>query len=89
MEMISLLSRWAHIGTAIVLVGGTVFMRFVLAPAAAQLSDSGQWLLQLSGRASSQAQGRWPLSCDDGNEDPARAGDLLLCLGADRAIQVV
>ena len=38
--MISLLSRWAHIGTAIVLVGGTVFMRFVLAPAAAQLSDS-------------------------------------------------
>jgi uncharacterized membrane protein len=39
MEIISLLSRWTHIGTAIVLVGGTVFLRFVLAPAAAQLSD--------------------------------------------------
>ena len=39
MELVSLLSRWTHIGTAIVLVGGTVFLRFVLTPAAAQLSD--------------------------------------------------
>ena len=37
--MISILSRWTHIGTAIVLVGGTCFLRFVLAPAAAQLPD--------------------------------------------------
>jgi uncharacterized membrane protein len=39
MEIVSLLSRWTHIGTAIVLVGGTVFLRFVLGPAAAQLSE--------------------------------------------------
>lgn len=32
-------SRWAHIGTAIVLVGGLVFLRFVLGPAAAQLPE--------------------------------------------------
>jgi uncharacterized membrane protein len=40
MDAISILSRWIHIGTAIVLVGGTVFLRFVLAPVAAQLSDA-------------------------------------------------
>ena len=40
MDLISLLSRWTHIGTAIVLVGGTCFLRFVLAPAAAQLPDA-------------------------------------------------
>ena len=33
------LSRWAHVGTAIVLVGGSVFMRFALLPAASKLSD--------------------------------------------------
>jgi uncharacterized membrane protein len=32
-------SRWVHIGTAIVLVGGLVFLRFVLGPAAAQLPE--------------------------------------------------
>jgi uncharacterized membrane protein len=36
---LSILSRWVHIGTAIVLVGGTFFLRFVLAPAAAKLPD--------------------------------------------------
>ncbi len=30
--------RWLHVGTAIVLLGGTVFMRFVLLPAAMKLS---------------------------------------------------
>jgi uncharacterized membrane protein len=40
MDVLSLLSRWTHIGTAIVLVGGTCFLRFVLAPAAAQLPDA-------------------------------------------------
>ena len=40
MDVLSLVSRWTHIGTAIVLVGGTCFLRFVLAPAAAQLPDA-------------------------------------------------
>src|SRR5262245_59268029 len=39
-EMLPVISRWAHIGTAIVVVGGTCFLRFVLAPAAAQLPDA-------------------------------------------------
>lgn len=38
-NLIPFLSRWIHIVTAIVLVGGTIFLRFVLAPAAAQLSQ--------------------------------------------------
>lgn len=37
--LVDVISRWTHIGTAIVLVGGLVFLRFVLAPAAAQLPD--------------------------------------------------
>lgn len=40
MDWIAIVSRWTHVGTAIVLVGGTCFLRFVLAPAAAQLSDA-------------------------------------------------
>lgn len=40
-DLIPLLSRWVHVGTTIVLIGGTVFMRFVLAPAAsATLGDN-------------------------------------------------
>jgi uncharacterized membrane protein len=40
-DLIPLISRWVHVGTSIVLVGGTVFMRLVLAPAAsATLSDA-------------------------------------------------
>lgn len=35
---LDVLSRILHVGTAIVLVGGTVFMRFVLLPAADKLS---------------------------------------------------
>lgn len=35
---INTLSRFVHVATAIVLVGGTVFMRFVLMPAAEKLS---------------------------------------------------
>src|SRR5438874_1735350 len=34
---LQLVSRWLHVGTAIVLLGGTVFMRFVLLPAASKL----------------------------------------------------
>lgn len=40
MEYFSVLSRIAHVATAIVLVGGTVFMRFVLMPAAKELPET-------------------------------------------------
>lgn len=38
-NLVPVLSRWAHIGGAVVLVGGTVFMAFALLPAAKQLPD--------------------------------------------------
>ncbi|MFO0946401.1 MAG: hypothetical protein U1D30_10700 [Planctomycetota bacterium] len=34
-----LVSRWFHLGSVIVLVGGAVFMRYVLMPSAQKLSD--------------------------------------------------
>jgi uncharacterized membrane protein len=37
MTIINALVRWLHVGTAIVILGGTVFMRFVLMPAAEKL----------------------------------------------------
>lgn len=40
MEWLDILSRWIHIGTTIVLVGGSAFMLFVLAPAAAALPEA-------------------------------------------------
>ncbi len=40
MEYLSVLTRFAHVATAIVLVGGTFFMRFVLMPAAKELPDA-------------------------------------------------
>ena len=42
MDWLAIISRWTHVGTAIVLVGGTFFLRFVLAPVAARLPDSEQ-----------------------------------------------
>ena len=42
MDWLAIISRWTHIGTAITLVGGTVFLRFVLTPVAAQLPDAEQ-----------------------------------------------
>jgi uncharacterized membrane protein len=36
-EILNVASRWLHIATAIVILGGTVFMRFVLLPAAESL----------------------------------------------------
>lgn len=36
---IELVSRWLHLGTVIVLVGGAVFHRFVVVPASAQLME--------------------------------------------------
>jgi uncharacterized membrane protein len=38
-DALALAARWAHILSAIVAVGGTVFARFVLMPAAAQTLD--------------------------------------------------
>ena len=38
-DWLAIASRWIHVGTAIVLVGGLVFLRFVLGPAAAQLPE--------------------------------------------------
>ena len=32
-DILSVISRWAHVGTAILLVGGTFFIRYVLHPA--------------------------------------------------------
>ena len=38
-DIVAILSRWAHIGAAVVLVGGAVFMRFALMPAAKELPE--------------------------------------------------
>ncbi len=40
MQVFEVVSRFIHVATAIVLVGGTVFMRFVLMPAAAPLPEA-------------------------------------------------
>lgn len=42
---VDVLSRWVHIGTAVVVVGGSVFMRFVLMRAAVQLPSDSRDLL--------------------------------------------
>ena len=46
MLWIAIAARWIHVGTAIVLVGGLVFMRFVLGPAAAQLPEEAHTQLR-------------------------------------------
>ena len=38
-DLLPVLMRWGHVGAAIVLIGGMVFMRFALLPAAKQLPD--------------------------------------------------
>lgn len=38
-DLLPVLSRWAHVGAAVVLVGGTVFMLFALLPAAKELPE--------------------------------------------------
>ncbi|MBS0201775.1 MAG: hypothetical protein JSS49_02660 [Planctomycetes bacterium] len=45
-DWMAVAARWVHVGTAVVLVGGLVFMRFVLAPAAAQLADDAHTKLR-------------------------------------------
>lgn len=37
---VDIASRWIHVGTAIVIVGGSIFMRFVVMPAAAELPEA-------------------------------------------------
>jgi uncharacterized membrane protein len=39
-DLVNYASRWLHVSTAIVLVGGTVFIRFVMTPSAEQLTQS-------------------------------------------------
>jgi hypothetical protein len=39
-EIINVTSRWLHVSTAIILVGGTAFIRFVLTPSAEQLPQT-------------------------------------------------
>jgi len=44
--VVDILSRWVHVGTTIVLVGGSVFLRFVLMPATAELPDADEQALR-------------------------------------------
>ncbi len=54
MEFIELVSRWVHVGAAIVLLGGSAFTRFVLMPAAAEsLSETEHENLR------QRVMGRW------------------------------
>jgi len=50
---LDILFRWAHVGTAIVLLGGGVFMRFILMPSADTLDDDTH------DRLRAQVMGRW------------------------------
>jgi uncharacterized membrane protein len=43
---LDLLFRWIHVGTAIVVVGGTVFLRFVLMPAAEKIPNEAHEALR-------------------------------------------
>lgn len=45
---VDLISRWLHIGSVILLVGGSAFMRFALIPAAEQLPDETHRELKLA-----------------------------------------
>lgn len=38
-ELLQVISRWVHVGTAIVLLGGSVFQKFVLMPSLRALPD--------------------------------------------------
>lgn len=52
-EIINTVSRIVHIGTAVTLVGGTIFMKFVLHPAVGTLPDDAQKQLRTG------VLGRW------------------------------
>ena len=54
LTIVDVLSRWLHVGTTIVLLGGSVFMRFVLMPSAnSSLGDAEHDALR------AQLMGRW------------------------------
>ncbi|MBX3440423.1 MAG: hypothetical protein KF861_23235 [Planctomycetaceae bacterium] len=53
MMFVDILSRWVHVGASVVLVGGSVFLRFVLMPAAASLQESEHTALR------ERIMGRW------------------------------
>jgi uncharacterized membrane protein len=53
MEFIDVISRWVHVGAAIVLLGGSTFIRFVLMPAAELLPDAEHQQLRQA------VMGRW------------------------------
>ena len=46
MEALDIVSRVVHVATAIVVLGGSIFMRFVLMPAATQLPEEEQQALR-------------------------------------------
>lgn len=46
MNNIDVLSRWFHVGTAIVLLGGAFYMRFILLPVASQLPEEAHQKLR-------------------------------------------
>ena len=45
-QLLDLIARWAHVGAAIVLLGGSTFVRFVLMPAAEKLPEPEHDLLR-------------------------------------------
>ena len=53
MEALDIVSRVVHVATAIVVLGGSIFMRFVLMPAATQLPEEEQQALR------GHIMGRW------------------------------
>jgi uncharacterized membrane protein len=52
-EILNVASRWVHIATAIVVLGGTFFLRFVLLPAAEPLPEAEH------NRLRERLMGRW------------------------------
>ena len=57
--ILSVISRWAHVGTAIVLVGGTAFYRLAVIPA---LEGDSTGLVE-------RIRNRWKRGCAHGNSD--------------------
>ena len=49
-EFLPLISRWAHIFAALVLVGGTVFLRWAIVPIMSDVEDQEQWFAPMRGR---------------------------------------
>ena len=54
--MIPLISRWAHVLTAVVVVGGAIFLRFVLMPAASSVLNDEE-----HGRLRTAVLRRWKM----------------------------